>query len=164
MMSPGTGYRVFWSIPTVNIMTKYSMDQISQILDKTILCTIHHSFCPGSLVAEESEDSSSLLSLCYYSKTHLQRLTSLKGASKWKKFPLISAHRYYGLMPHKLDILTSFLKRIWVKLFKTVSQSKIGWFLWFLDQIGILNPSVTFYWYVENWLTVGHWFCQFIQY
>ena len=39
--------------PTRDI-EKYSMDQVSQIIDKTILHTIHHSFTPGSLVAEES--------------------------------------------------------------------------------------------------------------
>ena len=53
---------VFWRVikkqtdqwqPTRDI-EKYSMDQVSQIIDKTILHTIHHSFTPGSLVAEES--------------------------------------------------------------------------------------------------------------
>ena len=69
--------------------------------------------------------------LCCYTEAHL----SFKGASKWKKFPLISAHRYYGVTPHELDILTSFLIRIWIKFSNSVSQLQIGWFLWFLDQI-----------------------------
>ena len=63
-------------------------------------------------------------------QTHL----SLKGASKWKKFSLISAHRCYAETPHEFNNLTSFLKRIWIKLSKSVSQLKIGLFLCVLDQ------------------------------
>ena len=86
-------------------------------------------------------------------QTHL----SLKGASKWKKFSLISAHRCYAETPHEFNILTSFLKRIWIKLSESVSQLKIGPFLCVLDQNYLLSDTVNIYW----WKTCGEWHTDF---
>ena len=69
-----------------------------------------------------------------------------KGAFKWPKFSLIiSAQRYYTETPHEFNVLTSFLKRIWVQLSESFSELKIGWFLWHLDQKIILTLTVNFY-------------------
>ena len=69
-----------------------------------------------------------------------------KGAFKWPKFSLIiSAQRYYTETPHEFNVLTSFLKRIWVQLSESFSELKIGWFLWHLDQKIILTLTVNCY-------------------
>ena len=60
-------------------------------------------------------------------------------------FLFISAHRYYAETPHEVNILTSFLKRIWVQLSESFSELKIGWFLWLLDQKIVLTLFVNFY-------------------
>ena len=57
----------------------------------------------------------------------------------------ISAHRYYTETPHEFNVLTSFLKRIWVQLSESFSGFKIGWFLWHLDQNIVFTLSVNFY-------------------
>ena len=94
--------------------------------------------CTPSLLL--SEKVSSPKTLCC-PQTHL----SVKGAFKWRKFSLISAHRYYTETPHEFNVLTSFLKRIWVQLSESFSELKIGWFLWHLDQKIILTLTVNFY-------------------
>ena len=58
---------------------------------------------------------------------------------------LFCSHRYYTETPNEFNSLTSFLKRIWVKLSKSFSELKIGWFLWHLDQKIILTLTVNFY-------------------
>ena len=94
--------------------------------------------CTPSLLL--SEKVSSPKTLCC-PQTHL----SVKGAFKWRKFSLISAHHYYAETPDKVNILTSFLKRIWVQLSESFSELKIGWFLWHLDQKIVLTLFVNFY-------------------
>ena len=73
-------------------------------------------------------------------QTHL----SLKGASKWKTFSLISPHRYYTETRHEFNNLTSFLNRIWIKLSESFSQLKIGQFLSVLDQNFIFSDTLLF--------------------
>ena len=92
-------------------------------------------------------------SIFFNTQTHL----SLKGASKWNQISLISAHRYYAETPHEFNILTSFLKRIWIKLSESVSQLKIGPFLGVLDQNYLLSDTVNIYW----WKTCGEWHTDF---
>ena len=73
-------------------------------------------------------------------QTHL----SLKGASKWKTFSLISPQRYNAETPHEFNNLTSFLNRIWIKLSESFSQLKIGQFLSVLDQNLIFSDTLLF--------------------
>ena len=61
------------------------------------------------------------------------------------KISLISAHRYYTETPHEFNILTSFLKRIWVQLSESFSGLRIGLFLWHLDQKIVFTLTVNFY-------------------
>ena len=58
---------------------------------------------------------------------------------------LFCSHRYYTETPNEYNILTSFLRRIWVKLSESFSELKIGWFLWQLDQKIVLTLIVNFY-------------------
>ena len=97
------------------------------------------------------KQNSAPLPFCWVKKSLLpkhccpQTQLSVKGAFKWRKFSLISAHRYYAETPDEVNILTSFLKRIWVQLSESFSELKIGWFLWHLDQKIILTLTVNFY-------------------
>ena len=96
-------------------------------------------------------------SLFFHNNAAAQTHLSLKGASKWNEFSLISAHRYYAETPHEVNILTSFLKRIWIKLSKSVSQLKIGLFLCVLDQNYILSDTPN----ICGWKTCGQWHTDF---
>ena len=97
------------------------------------------------------KQNSAPLPFCWVKKSLLpkhccpQTQLSVKGAFKWRKFSLISAHHYYAETPDKVNILTSFLKRIWFQLSESFSELKIGWFLWHLDQKIALTPVVNFY-------------------
>ena len=97
-------------------------------------------------------------SLFFRNTLLLQRDSLLKGAFKWPKFSLtISAHRYYTETPHEFNVLTSFLKRIWIKLSKSVSQLKIGLFLCVLDQNFVLSDTLN----ICGWKTCGQWHTDF---
>ena len=97
------------------------------------------------------KQNSAPLPFCWVKKSLLpkhccpQTQLSVKGAFEWRKFSLISAHHYYAKTPDKVNILTSFLKRIWVQLSESFSELKIGWFLWHLDQKIVLTLIVNFY-------------------
>ena len=93
----------------------------------------------------------------FHNNAAAQTHFSLKGASKWNEFSLISAHRYYAETPHEFNILTSFLKRIWIKLSKSVSQLKIGLFLCVLGQNYLLSNTVNICW----WKTCEQWHTDF---
>ena len=95
-------------------------------------------------------------SLFFHNNAAAQTHLSLKGASKWNEFSLISAHRFYAETPHEFNILTSFLKRIWVKLSKSFSELKIGRFLWHLDQKFVL-PLWRKFLRNGNWWMIWHW-------
>ena len=69
---------------------------------------------------------------------------------------LFCSHRYYTETPNEFNSLTSFLKRIWVKLSKSFSELKIGWFLWHLDQKFVL-PLWRKFLRNGNWWMIWHW-------
>ena len=111
--------------------------------------------CTPSLLL--SEKVSSPKTLCC-PQTHL----SVKGAFKFRKFSLISAHRYYAETPLKVNILTSFLKRIWVQLSGSFSGFKIGWFLWHYRQRWLMAQMKAYTILMKNWALIwkrGH-FCN----
>ena len=69
---------------------------------------------------------------------------------------LFCSHRYYTETPNEFNSLTSFLKRIWVKLSKSFSELKIGRFLWHLDQKFVL-PLWRKFLRNGNWWMIWHW-------
>ena len=99
---------------------------------------LEQSILPLPLLPSAKVSSSKIFCCC--TQTHL----SLKGASKWKTFSLISPQRYYAETPHEFNNLTSFLNRIWIKLSESFSQLKIGQFLSVLDQNLIFSDTLLF--------------------
>ena len=110
------------------------------------------------------KQNSAPLPFCWVKKSLLpkhccpQTQLSVKGAFKWRKFSLISPHRYYAETPHEVNILTSFLQRIWFQLSESSEYpvlSSLKFWLWKWPMMARSNyrfrqpSSAPFWWFYK---------------